>query len=802
MKRFFGILLAALMLLSMLTACGGGNSGGAAETPAPATSTGSGTAAPEATPEPAKPPFQTYDYAYGAMTIGVPWSMPAEPADEGDSVLFTDPEGQWTMRFTPLGINDTGIKINNLTNLMENLSTMGNYQNVETATTTLGGFAAYYYAFEMNPDWVDAKQGYTLSYHEPHVLYVLDYGDKVIGSWGGLFIDIAAPERERVELAPIIEDEEVQTLLNNLTFREGDSMISESIPGLTVSFPARWTPGSDGDHTVWAGIRGSAKGSVYFGSSVYADPKEAASYIGDTKTFEFGGRTWYGGVRTSELSDSVMKSLELFTDFTEYHALYARLNLSDWESDADFWTFAEGEQFRAVMESVETDPAAFHDPEKDRKDDSGFECNNINEISAYKGTEKAITIPASVGTNEIVGVNYGVFKGNEDITSVTVSEGILYIESQAFRDCTNLKTVVLPNSLTLIDSRAFQGCTALESVTFGDNLIEIGSDAFADCESLVDVLLPDTVQIIGGSAFSGTGTGKGRFVCNADGTVYVHMALADVKYDSVVIGPNADLSDYNIMQGFQGRSITIGEGTTALGDYFLIDGFAADTALTEYNMPSSLKTIGAHAFQGRKGLKAFDLTGVEALGEGAFSETGIVDIVIPGSLKVVTANAFDFCESVESITINEGVEVIEAYAFSSAGRKGNSTGTYNFLTDEDVQKYKDVVHVNEPDYQKFFEITLPSTIKEIQEGAFLGVRLDGLYLPWLTSFDQLPEVFMPCFNHYECVYVSQEALNAIGVDKLNEYLLQDDCFEYWAGSARVFDGRHHYWTDEELGLDA
>ena len=48
----------------------------------------------------------------------------------------------------------------------------------------------------------------------------------------------------------------------------------------------------------------------------------------------------------------------------------------------------------------------------------------------------------------------------------------------------------------------------------------------------------------------------------------------------------------------------------------------------------------------------------------------------------------------------------------------------------------------------------------------------------------------------------QEALDACGVDSLNAFFSQDDCFDYWGGSARVFDGRHHYWTDEELGLDA
>ena len=802
MKRWIAIALALVMALA-LCACGE-KPAAPAETNAPAPAA---TAAPAATeapaaPEPTEPPFRLYEYEYGAITITVPSALPAEPENDGRSALFTDPEAQWTVRFTPLGIQETGNERNNLANLMDRFRTMGNYQNIETKETTVGPYAASRFTFEMNPDWVDAKQGYTTSYREPHALYVVDYGDAVVGTWGGLLIDVAAPENTRGSLTAILEDADVQTLLGNLTFHESAAMQPVSIPGLTVSFPARWSTGSDGDHTVWAAIRGTVRGSVYFGSSVYADPQEAAGYIGDARTLTYNGRTWYGGVRTSELSDSVIKNLELFTDFTEYHALYARLSLPDWESDADFWSYTETEQFRAVMESVETDPASFHNPEDDRKDSSGFECNNINEISAYKGTETVITIPASVGTNEIVGINYGVFKGNEDITSVTVSEGIVYIESQAFRDCTNLKTVVLPSSLTLIDSRAFQGCTALESVTFGDNLIEIGSSAFEDCEKLGDVLLPDTVQLIGASAFEDSGSGKGMFVCGADGTVYQHLALAGARYDAAVLGPNADLTDYNIMQGFVGKSVTIGEGTRAVGEYFLIDPYASDTTLTAVHKPVSLTDIGAHAFAGRKGLKEFDLTGTETMGEGAFAETGIVDIVIPGSLKVIPANAFDYCQDVESITIGEGVEVIEEYAFCSCGRKGKTTDTYNFLTDEEVQKYKDVVHVNDPAYQRFFEITLPSSIRRVDESAFLGTRLEGLYLPWLTSFDQLPETFMPCFEHYECVYVSQEALNAIGADRLNSYFAQDDCFEYWAGSVRVYEGRHHYWTDEELGIDA
>ena len=793
------MILTALAVAAICLAACGKKPAEPVETAAPASQAAVTTEAPT---EPAKPPFQDYEYEYGGITVGVPWSMDAAPvSDDGDRITYADPEGEWTVSFTPLSVNNTAIQTNNISNLMEQFRTMGNYQNVETEETKIGGYSTTYASFEMTPDWKDAEQGYTTSYHEPHVFYVVDYGDAVVGQWGGLLINVAAPENARVELAPILEDEDLRCLLDNLSFHESDELPAVSIPGLSVSFPGRWQTGSDGDQTLWAGIRGSQSGSIFFGPSVYKNAQEAASYVSDDiRTLEFGGKTWTGGVRTAELSGTVVKNLELFTDFTDYHALYSRLSLNNWENDDDFWAFAESDAFRSVMESVVTEPDKFHNREDDMKDTSGFECNNINEISAYTGSDAEITIPASIGTNEIVGINYAVFKDNSDITSVTLSEGIVYIESDAFKGCTNLKTVVLPSSLTLIDSGAFEDCASLESVTFGDNLIELGHDAFANCSSLGDVILPESVKLIGNSAFSSAGTGTGRFVCPAEGTVYEHLAFADAQFNSVEIGPSADLSDYNIMQGFKGSSVSIGEGTESLGEYFLMDPYAADTSLTEVLLPDSLKEIGKNAFSGRMGLASIDLKHIETMGEGAFSQSGLVDIVVPGSLKVIPEDAFVLCSNAQTITIEEGVEVISYNAFGTVGSR-KKADFYNFLSDEEVEEHRNVVHADEAEYTTFFDIALPSTIKEVAEDAFLATRLEGLYLLWLESADQLPEEFHPGFDSYECIYVSPETFESQG-DALNDYFRKDEGFNYWAGSVRVYEGRHHYWTDEELGIDA
>ena len=114
MKKWISFLLAVCMLFA-LAACGGDKPAAPAATDAPAAAASEkpGASGAEAT----QPPYQPYEYAYGSMRIGVPFTLPAEPKDEGDSVVFTDPEGQWTMRFQPLSVQGTGLTIKKSTGL-------------------------------------------------------------------------------------------------------------------------------------------------------------------------------------------------------------------------------------------------------------------------------------------------------------------------------------------------------------------------------------------------------------------------------------------------------------------------------------------------------------------------------------------------------------------------------------------------------------------------------------------------------------------------------------------------------------
>ncbi len=796
MKRLLALLLCVLMIAGVFACTKPQPTESPAATAAPADSKQpeSNPSEPTATPE----PYWTYAYEYGSIALKVDLSMPEQPTDTGTSLVFAAPDGAWTATLTPLSVHGTEIALSNLKGSYERNKEFGFYQNrvFEDRTGVYADpkFAATFYSFERNPNWVEREQGYSTSYREAHAILIFSYGDTIVGPWGGLEVDVSLPENTTDPIAPVLADPALNTLLHGITFVESGALKEVAIPGLRVSFPARWSTSSDGDHTIWAAIGGATRGSIYFGSSIYADPKVAAGYIAESyQTLNFGGRTWYGAVRTSTLSESTLKSLELFTDFTEYHALSMKLNLYDWQSDDDFWAYTKTETFETVMNAVVTDPASFHNPEDDRKNADGYEVNTIAELSGYTGTATDLVIPAVVGTSEVVGINTNVFKGNRSITSVVLSEGIRYIEYGAFRDCTNLKSVVLPNSLTYIDYHAFEGCTALESVSFGSGLVTIGSEAFRGCASLGDVILPDTVARIQSGAFNQAGNGTGRFVCPASGTVYEHNALIEANFTAVEIGPNADLSDYNIMQSLKATSLTIGEGCTALGDYFVMDPYANDTTLQSISLPDTIQSVGKHAFSGRLGVKELNLSALESMGESACYQTGLVNITVPGTLKTVPNSAFASCPDVMTITIEEGVEFADEWAFSECGRTFYQNWQYDWFTPEEAAQHPEYVKNGTAPYDHIVTISIPSTLTKVGYGAFCGM-FEYVYMLWLTEPNSFPtEWDNGAFASARVlqVYFTEETFNTYG-SKLDDIV---SGFKHVDRVAYYFDGKEAYWTE-------
>ena len=76
--------------------------------------------------------------------------------------------------------------------------------------------------------------------------------------------------------------------------------------------------------------------------------------------------------------------------------------------------------------------------------------------------------------------------------------------------------------------------------------------------------------------------------------------------------------------------------------------------LKTLKLPSTLRTVGAYAFNGSGALKRLTLPeGVESLGEGAFMTCGLKTISLPASLASIGENAFDAQDEGVTVTAPE-----------------------------------------------------------------------------------------------------------------------------------------------------
>ena len=109
-------------------------------------------------------------------------------------------------------------------------------------------------------------------------------------------------------------------------------------------------------------------------------------------------------------------------------------------------------------------------------------------------TDTDVRIPATHNGQPVVAIGDFAFAYCENLTSVTVPDGVTHIGRAAFRACTNLSSVHVPESVTSIGANAFSYCSALESIVLPKNVASIDSEAFIACTSLASITFEGTVQ--------------------------------------------------------------------------------------------------------------------------------------------------------------------------------------------------------------------------------------------------------------------------------------------------------------------
>lgn len=249
-----------------------------------------------------------------------------------------------------------------------------------------------------------------------------------------------------------------------------------------------------------------------------------------------------------------------------------------------------------------------------------------------------MTVPASVTT-----IHSSAFKGNTDLETADLPEGLEEIGSYAFYGCTALRELAVPGTVTAIGNSAFFGCTALETVDLRPGLEEIGSYAFSGCSALKTLTLPGTVTALGARAFE----------------------RCESLPEITVPGTVTEMGDHVFSGCTALKTAVLSPGLESVSRY----AFFQCTGLTRAELPEGLTGIGNSAFSGCTALEMADLPeGLERIEGDAFCSCAALRTVhIPASVTLLESGAFSGCNGLEELRLDCENARCSGKVFSAAG---------------------------------------------------------------------------------------------------------------------------------------
>lgn len=249
----------------------------------------------------------------------------------------------------------------------------------------------------------------------------------------------------------------------------------------------------------------------------------------------------------------------------------------------------------------------------------------------YNGIQYTITSDNTVSTR--AGESY--YKPGNSIAGDVVIPSIVYYDNMeyavteisnfAFSYSENLTGITLPEGLTSIGDKAFYGCSSLSSIAFPEELTSIGESAFYYCSSLKNLTLPEKLTTIGEEAFS---------YCSSLKSVTLPGKLTSI-------------SKYAFSNCRSLTSVDLPEELTSLGGY----AFAYCPSLTSVTLPENLTSIGAYAFYNCTSMAKVKCLSANppSIGTKAFENIATDEVIVPYK-SADSYNSSDWANSFNSIT--------------------------------------------------------------------------------------------------------------------------------------------------------
>ncbi|MDO5137435.1 MAG: leucine-rich repeat protein [Oscillospiraceae bacterium] len=219
-----------------------------------------------------------------------------------------------------------------------------------------------------------------------------------------------------------------------------------------------------------------------------------------------------------------------------------------------------------------------------------------------------------------------------DVKKVVIEYGVTKIGKNAFRSCSNLKDVIIPNSVTWIGEAAFED-TCLSSITLPQGLSYIDYDAFRGCSRLTNVTIPDTVSYLDEGIFRGCTSLANVTIPDSVKSLRGYVFEGCTSLQNIDIPDSITWIDEATFANSAITSIVIPEGV----EHICSRVFWECKNLKTVVIPESVETIWENAFLGCTNLTDVVIPeGVKCIKDAVFMNcTGLKNVTIPASVTTI-----------------------------------------------------------------------------------------------------------------------------------------------------------------------
>lgn len=349
------------------------------------------------------------------------------------------------------------------------------------------------------------------------------------------------------------------------------------------------------------------------------------------------------------------------------------------------------------------------------------------------------------------------FTEQKSVRKVILGEGITKLNTNAFKNCTNLDYIYISDSVKTFGDGCFNGCRSLNRIHIPSNLTESEYNIFDGCTNLKEF----------GTYYKGYVSDDNR--CYIKNNILKFFAQSGVDNSYSIPNNITEIASF-AFKGCSLKNIKISKKTKKIGtsafegcnrlnkisnftgvEYINNSAFRDCIELENINLSNSLESIGDYAFYNCKKYKGglinnfdsdsdsdlgtseydshieqynyfFMPDSIKNLGSNCFKNTGLENLYIyeTSNLTTLPESAFEGCSSMNYISIDKSnIKSIEKNAFKNCGIN--------------IEK-----------------LVLPNNIESIKDGAFENCTIGEIRLPNSLSF-----LGNTCFNRVENIYIEK-----------------------------------------------